>query len=211
MVNQNIGRMQQEISLMEKSEAYPVEHENFLILSTGRSGSSLIAGIFAHHGVWVGKSHPGDQNNQKGYFENIDVKRAIHEHYGKDFLTQTREDPIFTQKLRKILPERWMVKIGALHYDVFSAFKPLYIKLWRDRGQILRSYERTGFLKNYPAEEIIDNQHKIMNSLPGIDIWTEDVVNGVYEDLIRAFDYVGVPFSHDIVDNFVDKSLYDLS
>lgn len=42
----------------------------FLIAGCPRSGTSLVAGLLAKHGVWIGDCIPSDQHNQMGYYEN---------------------------------------------------------------------------------------------------------------------------------------------
>ena len=56
--------------------------EPIVILTSGRSGSSMIAGIFAAHGVWKGETFGGDHINPKGTFENIALKQLIKDNMG---------------------------------------------------------------------------------------------------------------------------------
>ncbi len=57
-----------------------------LLLSAGRSGSSMVAGILAAHGIWTGNCRPGNQYNPKGFFENTKIKNHLASSMGRDWL-----------------------------------------------------------------------------------------------------------------------------
>lgn len=57
--------------------------EPILILGTPRSGTSMTAGVFHQHGVWVGSCRPGSNRNPKGFFENKKIKNILMERYPK--------------------------------------------------------------------------------------------------------------------------------
>ena len=77
-----------------------------LILSPGRSGSSLVAGIFAKHGVWTGNCHPGNKYNPEGYFENIAIQRAMQNHFGRDWLGNfPQADDVFPHMVKSIMAQ----------------------------------------------------------------------------------------------------------
>jgi len=64
----------------------PVARRAVAVISPGRSGSSLVAGLLACHGVWVGETRPPDRWNRRGYFENTELKRALIRRFGRDWL-----------------------------------------------------------------------------------------------------------------------------
>jgi hypothetical protein len=52
---------------------------NVIILGSGRSGTSMVAGTLAHAGYFMGENlHPARNANPKGFFEDVDVN-AINE------------------------------------------------------------------------------------------------------------------------------------
>ncbi|MBT3401782.1 MAG: sulfotransferase, partial [Rhodospirillaceae bacterium] len=55
------------------------DHRNSPILVTGmaRSGTSMVAGLLALSGAWVGRTLAGDAHNPKGYFENLALREGV--------------------------------------------------------------------------------------------------------------------------------------
>jgi len=54
--------------------------KNILILGSGRSGTSLLAGLFDQAGYYFGDHlHPAQEANPKGYFESADVNQVNEE------------------------------------------------------------------------------------------------------------------------------------
>jgi hypothetical protein len=58
------------------------------ILGVPRSGTSLVTGLLALNGLWVGQTLQGDEANPKGYFENIRLRENIN----KGLLTRLGAD-----------------------------------------------------------------------------------------------------------------------
>ncbi len=53
------------------------EEQPIFITGTGRSGTSLVAGMIASTGVFVGDHPPPTKHNAKGYFENFQMCEVI--------------------------------------------------------------------------------------------------------------------------------------
>lgn len=186
------------------------------LLHTGRCGSSMIAGIFAAHGVFTGKCRPGNELNQKGFFENIKVKKELKQRFGFDLLGPIPEKQSgWMDRVYEIFKEDGytdgpcLVKIGAFYANVWDA---KHIKVRRNLDSILKSYKRSGFLGKYSDAEvlsIVERQIEIMDKIDCPEVWTEDVVHGDYSGLEAAFEYVGVPFNPLLADEFVDLRLYE--
>ncbi len=70
------------------------------ILVTGlpRSGTSLIAGLLAESGAWVGKTVPGGPPNPRGFFEHI----ALREGVVKSILRVLECDPLGVRRLPEL-------------------------------------------------------------------------------------------------------------
>ena len=64
--------------------------EPILILHTGRTGSSLTAGIFARHGCWTGHCHGGDRRNPTGYYENVEIHKDTRARINKNLTQMAR-------------------------------------------------------------------------------------------------------------------------
>ena len=46
-----------------------------VVTGSGRRGTSMVAGLFAAHGVFFGDCKPADENNPRGYFEHPAIPR----------------------------------------------------------------------------------------------------------------------------------------
>jgi len=187
-----------------------------LLTMVGRSGSSMIAGIFAVHKVWTGRSKPANSNNAKGYFENIDIKRELQSD-GKYFNHCKEYDDEFAHKIRRIIHDQgykegpWMMKFGASYHKMWQDFDPFWIKIKRNPEAIHESFRRANMLSAYSDDdlmEIIKFHHTTMDSIPGVEIWSDDVVNGNYGNLRTAFERCDLEFDSEIADEFVDGSLW---
>lgn len=148
----------------------------FVVISPGRSGSSYVGSCLAKAGLFGGEMRKGDQWNEGGYFENIRLHSMLRQWYGSDWLGPfPDEKPGWHEAVSSVLDhEPWFFKGGAFYWKTFASFDPVYIKVWRDRDKILRSFRRCGFLQNrFSWQEIaliVDRQHEAMKEIPGLDV-----------------------------------------
>tara|TARA_Y100000310_G_scaffold286634_2_gene310979 strand:- start:385 stop:972 length:588 start_codon:yes stop_codon:yes gene_type:complete len=188
--------------------------EPIVVLTAGRSGSSMIAGIFAAHGVWCGKTREGDQYNPKGYYENRAIKALIKEHTDWNFLGDVPMFPALRGKVEQIIRGEgygggpWLVKQGAQFYRLWDEWTPKYVFIRRPLDDVMASYTRSGFLKGRYDEVqtrwIVQRNNSVMDHLEGADVQTDDVVNGNYSSLEEAFQYCGLTFNPEIAAEFID-------
>ncbi len=73
------------------------DHWDRPILVTGlpRSGTSLVAGLLAESGAWVGRTVPGGPPNPRGFFEHV----ALREGVNKGILRALGADPLGVRRL----------------------------------------------------------------------------------------------------------------
>lgn len=182
-----------------------------IILTAPRSGSSMTAGIFAQHGVWVGRCRPGNEYNPKGFFENQDVKNKLKRCFGilKDFKDVYNEG--FRPFVEEIAPREgpWLVKHGALYWTAWRDFNPKYILVRRPRESVYKSGKAVRF--NH-SREFIDACIKQLDYVEkhhnGINIYTEDIIKGDYNSLENAFDKCGLQLNQRIVNDFVEPTFW---
>lgn len=189
-----------------------------VILSPGRSGSSLVAGIFAEHGVWTGDCLAPNKWNPRGYFENALIKNELLRRYGRPFLGPVPEpNKEFERKVRHIQSNQgytdgpWLFKTGAVFHKLFEPFKPTFIKVWRDKNSILASYQRCRFLSRYSNEEIeqiIDFQQSIMTEIPGPNIFTKEMVLGNHFGIFNALKEAGLKPNGPKIKKFIDPEAF---
>lgn len=88
-----------------------------VVVGTGRSGTSMFAGVLHHLGVFMGKEFiPGDRNNPQGHYEDkafADLNRDVVD--GKiDFPYWAKEtEKLFKKRLEEQKTERWGWKIPS--------------------------------------------------------------------------------------------------
>jgi hypothetical protein len=189
-----------------------------IIISPGRSGSSMVAGLFKEHGAWTGKTKPGDKDNPNGFFENTAIKNAMLRRFGRDWLGQPPEaQDEWMEQVFRIMSEEgyiggpWLFKTGALYYQVWEPFAPLFVKVWRLRTDILKSYDRCGYLSEYEPSgrsAIVERQHGIMEMLPGPDIIADQLVQGNHKRLAEALEAAGLEYDRSLVNEFVDRGAW---
>jgi len=134
----------------------------YFIAAPPRSGTSMVANLLHQHGVWIGRTIAGDEHNEHGYFENVNMvgitKRIMkgNGYYARAdtelFVTWENVDkfePLFLWKsIQKIVKKHdpWLYKDAKLlHlYPLFAkAFSDaIWILPIRDTEKILDSIGR---------------------------------------------------------------------
>lgn len=163
-----------------------------VILGIPRSGSSLVAGLFAAHGVWTGHCRAADDFNQTGYWENLDIKRILIRRWGR--LAQgTRaalEQPGFREEIGKLKPtDPWLAKHSALYWRAWFEFKPRYVCVRRTLEGVLGSNRKVGFLGTVDEDRmraIIAAHAACMDASGGINVYPDELLKGNYTSIQRA-------------------------
>lgn len=119
-----------------------------VVLTMGRSGSSMVARALASQGFWTGRCKPGDEHNPRGYFENARLSVALGRLYPGSIYSDLR--PMspprrWRQYVQEVLRaeghERgpWLVKVNAFTWPVWLPFDPVLVFVYRDVDAIVRS------------------------------------------------------------------------
>lgn len=188
-----------------------------IIISLPRSGSSMTAGIFARHGVWVGPYKDGDSRNAKGYYESLPFKQAIIKTVGKIVHKGVLAPEVkgWRQTAERILENNgydggpWLVKHSAMYYPIWHEFSPKFICVRRNVESVKKSGKASGYLTNAAAiQPHVEAMDYVRDHLGGVDVFTDEVVYGNFESLRRAFDHAGISFVPGIADDFVEPNLW---
>jgi len=191
-----------------------------LILSPGRSGSSMVAGLFAKHGAWCGDCRPGDRHNPAGYFENDAIKMAMIDVAGRDFTGPDIEPQAgWPERVETIVRKQgyttgpWIFKTGALYWPLWEVMKPLVIRVRRPILDIYESYKRCKFLpsKKYSDDDvgyIIARQVNIMNALEGPEVHSAPLVTGDHWEIKKALTTAGLPYDETVTKRFINSRLF---
>lgn len=189
--------------------------EPILIAALPRSGSSMTAGIFASHGVWVGSHTPENVHNPRGDFENTKIKanqKRITRQGARDGIV-AEPVPGWRERVEEIIFSdgyeggRWLFKFSAFNWRLWDEFDPWWIKCRRNPMAVFASCKRMGFpwegVNDQERWKIILKGQEVLDEIPGVDVDTEAVVDGDMTTLKRAFDYCGIDFNEETARQFV--------
>lgn len=175
-----------------------------IIIGIPRSGTSMVAGIFAKHGVFFGNCRPADKYNPKGYYENITISNLIR-----------NREMIDKYKITDILKNEgynggpWAVKhsIGAIKYWE-KDIKPKIIHCKRPINPTFQSYKKFFSINFNNFKYFYNNCDRLAKSLDSITVQTDAIVKGNYSSLIKAFKYCNLEFDKKIVDSFIETKYW---
>jgi hypothetical protein len=168
-----------------------------------RSGSSMVAGIFAAHGFWNGESYDG-----VGYetYENVQVKDVIREN--KHRLTRGEFVEPFDIEFE---PERepWFWKGPVEFYPCFQHLDPVVILVRRDIEATARSVlARHPYGEIEYARKLAIQRHNLMNQVDGINVYSDELIAGDYSSIKHAIYACGVDFSRELADQVIQPKLW---
>jgi len=171
-----------------------------LILMTSRSGSSLVAKIFAAHGFDIGS----EQTYSCGYatYENARVKEWIAQH--KHLLPLKTGLPCdYVPGVEKCIPPNGVVKIGMEYAGLFVKMSPKVITVKRDVWSVASSLaaKRGNPDKAQNCVSVVvarfagmDRMRKKWN---GAEINTDQIIAGDFSGVRAAFEHHGIDFDED--------------
>lgn len=188
---------------------------NQAIFVTGpaRSGTSLVAGLLARHGVWTGRcTKRAVPKYPHGFFEN------------DWFLAQTR-DKVGTKGpvpgdwphrwRQRMLQEgyeggAWLVKAMPWAWKFLQHEMPLVVFCWRPATEIIRSRNNKGWGEDPgPVLRHWDAMRDIRFKARCVDIPTERLVRGDFAATKQAFMKLGIPFDESIAHDHIDPTLWN--
>jgi hypothetical protein len=73
----------------------PAFNAPVFVTGAPRSGTSMVMGLLATCGLWLGAVQPGGQENVRGFFENVVLRERVQ----KEILRQGRFDPLGVKRL----------------------------------------------------------------------------------------------------------------
>jgi len=187
-----------------------------LILMQSRSGSSLVASIFAAHGFDTKHSNSISQFGYM-YWEHEPAKAWLRDHKrGMGYATG-----VFCKQLsgiESVIDENDCVKTGV---EYWPCFKHLDYKLFivrRDPWQICKSLQEKRnprSRKLQPPREMwqtVKTRERMLDQArdegDGVDIHTERLVAGDFSEIRKAFEHHGIEFNEDKARGCIQKEKY---
>ena len=187
-----------------------------LLLSAGRSGTSMIANIFADHGVWIGDCDGPDVFNRRGYFTNKTITQIIRNTYGTDYGPELpAEKPGFIADVCDALEVQGyqggkiLVKTHSYYQNIFNSELPLKIAVRRPVHRILDSFENVGRIKPGECEkqEAVRLMDRHLDAIP-YQLESEELLLGDYRQLERIMGYCNIEFKKEIADEVVKRGFW---
>ena len=198
-----------------------------ILISCSRSGSSMLAGIFAHHGYWVGTCRKPDKYNAKGYFENLPIKKCMNGYFN-DNIHEANKGNIYdidatdvTQFRRMVegVVKRdgyvddgspWLVKFGALYYNAWEKCYPpaTTVCLFRAPESIIASGKRSFLVSKARVKAQTLLMEDVLSENPSaFRVDFEELIRGNYSQLVPICVKEGFEPDTDWIDEFIYPSL----
>lgn len=182
------------------------------ITGPSRSGTSMVAGLFAAHGVFFGDCIPADEHNPKGYFEHPELIRRI------DMGTLANWPERWWELARQegyVDGSHWAMKRGPQAWPWMRLMSPrLIIVCKRPKEQVLASRLRRWPKKRGRHGDMWRRTKRSLDgvvketSCPVITLHTDKIVGGNYQRLREAFAKFGLEFQDHIADAWIDPSIW---
>ena len=179
---------------------------------TSRSGSSLVAKIFAAHGFNTG----GEVVHSCGYetFENARVNQWIRDNKPQLKLATGRFCD-FVPGIEACIPDDGVVKIGVEYLTLFEHLKPKVITVKRDINSIAHSLATK---RGHPdqANDCVNGiksrfraMDRALEKWDGAEINTDEIMAGDFSGVQAAFEHHGLEYDEAKARACVDPSKWN--
>lgn len=193
-------------------------HPPVLILCSSRTRSSLVARVFAEHGLWyshgktVGVGYPS--------YEDVAIKNVLRtalkrSGVGKDWVCKQFPQFDIRDELAKIVPQDtpWLCKVSAEYFPLFQASFPGFpvVCVYRDLQGAVDSIIRKRGGDPLEARKIIGWRFEYMNELlVTANAWpvnTDYLIKGDFYEMRQALEASGVIPDYDAMVRAIDLDL----
>jgi hypothetical protein len=175
----------------------------------------MVAGLFAHHGLWVGQEYATGSGLGADYvaYENVAIKEWLRARYGlqgSDLVSKTQAAE-FAEFMRNLVPagRRFLFKGGVMFWPLFEQFKPHLVFVKRNLESSVAAimnrpnagaedYVRETIVRRYALMDAIHETHG------GTVIDTDKLITGDYSNIKAAFDDCGLEFVEEIAEKLIE-------
>lgn len=198
-----------------------------LIMALPRSGSSMTAGIFAAHGVWVGRHNREGRRNVKGSFEGKAVRNAVIHTFGRGHVVAglpCAQTPGFRAAIERAVTADgyesgpWLWKGSAMYWPAWFEFPDAkWIVCRRDAEASVKSALMPPYVygKNcarWEARRIVQAHNreldKIVKLFGAPEVDTEAVAHGDFLTIELALERCGIRPDRKLIEDFVDPTMW---
>lgn len=207
-----------------------IEQNPILIAGPPRSGTTMIAGLLNHHGVWIGQGrttqYPG--TNPKFVSENQEIKNILKSQAQKIGYTNW-EVPLpdgcsgseLKYLLEQVVPEgsSWLIKTSwtLLFYDFFIEAYPeaRWVFPKRNLRKVLDSMNRHPGMRKHPDKQkkrfiaALQARQSFISCKVGnyINIDIEAISQRDMDEIERLFNFLGMEVDEKIVNKWIDPKI----
>lgn len=174
-----------------------------IVVGTGRSGTSVVAGMLWNMGIFMGNSLvPADKNNPAGHFEDEKFKEL-----NLDYLSKKFDEEEFRKRVRRILNFRgtthewwgWKDPSTAqfLKYYIEPYEKPKVIFCKRDKKDVKNSMKKCYGWTDDQCDRLIEARLKgieeVKDKVDLLELKFEDIVKNPEKIVDKLYKFTGVP------------------
>lgn len=183
------------------------------IIVTGlpKSGTSIVTGSIAAHGVWTGMCRPARSQNPKGFFENRRLTKLAN---SEELRRMGRS--AFERAVQEILMKErykggpWVFKLPvSTNWYIWDRLSPLWVVVRRPYNKVLDSHKRIGL--SYSPTDHIEHKSILWDMVCSCKAMIADpnaIVNGNYTGLDRVLAAIDIRMRTDIMSEFVIKEIW---
>lgn len=188
-----------------------------LIVSLPRSGSSMVAGAFARHGVWTGTCRPADAGNPKGYFEHVGIADLIGRTCGHRVHRGEPPAPVpaWRSRVEAVLRADgytdgpWLWKGAAIYAPLWRECRPVWVVVRRSDAAVAASGRAGGHYR--PNATSLAAHHRIMDDLVAggaVEVDAAAVARRDYRTLEAALERAGLTPDRAVLDAWIEPALW---
>lgn len=178
----------------------------------------MVAGLFAAHGVFVGKTRPITPFNPKGNFEGSAVSSVLGPVYGPLVSVGSEAPPVRGLK-KKILDALskagyaggpWLWKGSAMYWQAFCSFDPHWITVRRSDAAILQSNKSFKRMGGAPQHSLRAH-NAVLDKLEAAGASRVDaaaLITHDFRQIRKAFERCGLAFNERIAREWIDPTLW---
>jgi hypothetical protein len=177
----------------------------------------MISQIFEAHGVFVGKDADPNQLMPTGNSENLNLKKILIDMCGTGIHLAKQFKPGFRKRILDAIYAEgydggdWLAKHAAVYWPIWDEFEPRFVNIRRNRESTIKSNTISGMSGRrgqalYDALQMNLEQMEMVHKLydaPYVD--SDEVINGEYRTLEKAFSRYDMKFDPTIPPEVVDK------
>lgn len=181
------------------------------VTGPSRSGTSMVSGLFAAHGVFFGECINANKYNPKGYFENVYIKKVVKgevepEDWPRDWFVA-----LAAQGWCGCDP--WGVKVGPQRADTILSLEPrAIVACRRPLIDIAESRRHVHWAQGDPLKVPRAAYQRIgelmRGDVPVVNVEVNDLVEGRFRTIKPAFDLINLDFEMDIAEDWIDPNLW---